>query len=137
MLILLSDIEAYKLISNIENNYEDDIGYRLLNKFNLDLLKLKKLLNLIILVYQEIFIIDSLNVNIKLEKMQVLLKQLENVALFLFSLGFFKEYILVSNFLYDFKCLKPLDNVLKNNSNILKKLNIFENLIELINIIIK
>ncbi|MGC8814991.1 MAG: hypothetical protein ACP5O4_02155, partial [bacterium] len=110
------------------------------NKFNLNLLKLKKIVNLIVLVYKEIFYFLSVNinnnVNIKEKDIKNLLKQLGNVSLFLFNLGFFREYILVSSFLYEFNLLKIKDNKEKIYKSIFKNSNIFEKLIEIINTII-
>ncbi|MGC8734590.1 MAG: hypothetical protein ACP5RD_06085 [bacterium] len=163
MVIILNDLEAYKLISNIEENFnilnqdkfiedkennfknEDKnniiiVYQKLSNKFNLNLLKLKKIVNLIVLVYKEIFYFLSVNinnnVNIKEKDIKNLLKQLGNVSLFLFNLGFFREYILVSSFLYEFNLLKIKDNKEKIYKSIFKNSNIFEKLIEIINTII-
>jgi hypothetical protein len=92
-LIILNDIDSYEFIFNLENKFEfkdnknnnlyDNLFYqKLLNRSNLNLFRIRKLLDGIILMY-------------KIYK--VYTQNIEKIKLFLFNLGFLKEYLLLSD----------------------------------------
>jgi hypothetical protein len=92
-LIVLNDIDSYEFIFNLENKFEfkddknnnldDNLFYqKLLNKSNLNLFKLSKILDSIILIH-------------KIHKVNT--RNIEKIKLFLFNLGFLKEYLLLSD----------------------------------------
>jgi hypothetical protein len=113
-LIILNDIDSYEFIFNLENKFEfkedqnnnlgDNLFYqKLLNRSSLNLVKLSKILDGIILIY-------------KIYKVNI--QNIEKIKLFLFNLGFLKEYLLLSdaNLLNKFSLLNS--NLLDNVSNI-------------------
>jgi hypothetical protein len=92
-LIILNDIDSYEFIFNLENKFEfkdnknnnlyDNLFYqKLLNRSNLNLFRIRKLLDGIILIYK-IYKVNTQNI--------------EKIKLFLFNLGFLKEYLLLSD----------------------------------------
>jgi hypothetical protein len=113
-LIILNDIDSYEFIFNLENKFEfkddknnnlyDNLFYqKLLNRSNLNLFKISKILDSIILIHK-IYKVNTQNI--------------EKIKLFLFNLGFLKEYLLLSdaNLLNKFSLLNS--NLLDNISNI-------------------
>jgi len=113
-LIILNDIDSYEFIFNLENKFEfkddknnnldDNLFYqKLLSRSNLNLFKLSKILDGIILIYK-IYKVNTQNI--------------EKIKLFLFNLGFLKEYLLLSdaNLLDKFSLLSS--NLLDNISNL-------------------
>jgi len=113
-LIILNDIDSYEFIFNLENKFEfkddknnnlyDNLFYqKLLNRSNLNLFKLSKILDSIILIHK-IYKVNTQNI--------------EKIKLFLFNLGFLKEYLLLSdaNLLNKFSLLNS--NLLDNISNL-------------------
>jgi hypothetical protein len=92
-LIILNDIDSYEFIFNLENKFEfkdnknnnlyDNLFYqKLLSRSNLNLFKISKILDSIILI-QKIYKVNTQNI--------------EKIKLFLFNLGFLKEYLLLSD----------------------------------------
>ncbi len=92
-IIILNDIDSYEFIFNLENKFEfkddknnnlyDNLFYqKLLNRSNLNLAKLSKILDSIILIH-------------KIYKVNI--QNIEKIKLFLFNLGFLKEYLLLSD----------------------------------------
>jgi hypothetical protein len=134
-LIILNDIDSYEFIFNLENKFEfkddknnnlgDNLFYqKLLSRSNLNLVKLSKILDGIILIYK-IYkaIIDENNLKYHSDLyfktfLEVNIQNIENIKLFLFNLGFLKEYLLLSdaNLLNKFSLLNS--NLLDNVSNI-------------------
>jgi len=113
-LIILNDIDSYEFIFNLENKFEfkdnknnnlyDNLFYqKLLSRSNLNLFKISKILDSIILI-QKIYKVNTQN--------------MEKIKLFLFNLGFLKEYLLLSdaNLLNKFSLLNS--NLLDNISNL-------------------
>jgi hypothetical protein len=92
-LIILNDIDSYEFIFNLENKFEfkddknnnlyDNLFYqKLLSRSNLNLFKISKILDSIILIHK-IYKVNTQNI--------------EKIKLFLFNLGFLKEYLLLSD----------------------------------------
>ena len=119
-LIILNDIDSYEFIFNLENKFEfkdnknnnlyDNLFYqKLLNRSNLNLFRIRKLLDGIILIYKIYKVYTQNKVNIQ---------NIEKIKLFLFNLGFLKEYLLLSdaNLLNKFSLLNS--NLLDNISNL-------------------
>jgi hypothetical protein len=116
-LIILNDIDSYEFIFNLENKFEfkddknnnlyDNLFYqKLLSRSNLNLFKISKILDSIILI-QKIYKVNTQNI--------------EKIKLFLFNLGFLKEYLLLSdaNLLNKFSLLNSnlLDNIINLKSS--------------------
>jgi hypothetical protein len=92
-LIILNDIDSYEFIFNLENKFEfkdnknnnlyDNLFYqKLLSRSNLNLFKISKILDGIILMH-------------KIYKVNI--QNIEKIKLFFFNLGFLKEYLLLSD----------------------------------------
>jgi hypothetical protein len=116
-LIILNDIDSYEFIFNLENKFEfkddknnnlyDNLFYqKLLSRSNLNLFKISKILDSIILIHK-IYKVNTQNI--------------EKIKLFLFNLGFLKEYLLLSdaNLLNKFSLLNSnlLDNIINLKSS--------------------
>jgi hypothetical protein len=98
-LIILNDIDSYEFIFNLENKFEfkddknnnlyDNLFYqKLLSRSNLNLFRIGKLLDGIILIYKIYKVYTQNKVNTQ---------NIEKIKLFLFNLGFLKEYLLLSD----------------------------------------
>jgi hypothetical protein len=113
-LIILNDIDSYEFIFNLENKFEfkddknnnlyDNLFYqKLLSRSNLNLFKISKILDSIVLIHK-IYKVNTQNI--------------EKIKLFLFNLGFLKEYLLLSDANLLNKSSLLNSNLLDNISNL-------------------
>ncbi len=128
IVIIFYDVKAYELIFSFESNknlidYEQKIYQKLLQKNNFNIQKLKKLLYFIFFIYREFYFLDKLDFQD--------LNNLKNLKLFLFYLGFFKEY-LYFNFDQEFL---TLENNLQYSIDSYK--NLINNFVSIIDEIIR
>lgn len=153
-LIILNDIDSYEFIFNLENKFEfkdnknnnlyDNLFYqKLLNRSNLNLFKISKILDGIILIYK-IYktIIDETNLKYHSDLyfktfLEVNIQNIEKIKLFLFNLGFLKEYLLLSdaNLLDKFSLLNEFSNIDDSYKHFYE--DIMKRLITIINDVIK